>query len=102
VKLGLGLAGVELGLGDVGLGLGVTELGLGLGLAELGLGASGLGDWDEEVALALGEVSGECGPALWVRGSQPVSATMIADAAIAGQIRFGFTGKPPLSVRGPT
>ena len=74
-------------LGEPALG----EAGSGeLLLGEPTLGVSGPGDADEG-ALELGDVPGECGAALWVSGTQPVSTTMVEDTAIAGQIRFGFT-----------
>ena len=59
-------------------------------LGEPALGVSGPGDADEG-ALDLGDVTGECGAALWMSGAQPVSTTMVEDTAIAGQIPFGFT-----------
>jgi hypothetical protein len=85
-------------LGDGLLVLGSDELGLGeLGSGEPGLGDSELGDKDENagVALDLGDVPGECGAALWIGDPQPVSRMTVAETAITGQIRFGFTSKLP-------
>jgi hypothetical protein len=95
-ELGLGELGLgesELGLGDVSVALGpaVSELGLGDASAALGPGELDDGDGEAEVPLDPGKGHGECSGALWVSGSQPVSMTMVADTASAGQIRFSFT-----------
>jgi hypothetical protein len=68
------------------------------GEAVVGEPGSGDAELDEEdgkaavVPVAV-EVPGECGAAVLMNGLQPVSATMMADTAIANQIRFGFTSK---------
>jgi hypothetical protein len=88
------------GLAEVGLELGDELVVLGLG--EPGSDAPVLGeppledtgdDGKAVVVLDVAEVLGECGAALLMNGLQPVNATIIADTAIAGQIRFGFTSK---------
>ena len=93
----VGLA--EEGLGLVGLGSGDPVVGdpvVGdpvVGEPVVGepvVGDSELGDGEgkAEVAFGLGDVLGECGAALGMSGPQPASTTMVADIAIAGQIRF--------------
>ena len=109
--LGDGLAEVGLGLEDRVVLLGFGELGFGEpgsgepgsgepgsgepGSGEPVLGDSELGHGDSkaEMALGLAVVLGECGAALWMIGPQPVSATMVVDRTIAGQICFGSTSK---------
>ena len=93
----VGLA--EEGLGLVGLGSGDPVVGdpvVGDPVAgEPVVGDSELGDGEgkAEVAFGLGDVLGECGAALGMSGPQPASTTMVADIAIAGQIRFRFMDK---------
>jgi hypothetical protein len=84
----------EVGLAEVRLGL----VGLGFGEPVVGdpvVGDRELGDGygKAEVAFGLGDVFGECGVALGTSGPQPASTTMVADIAIAGQIRFRFMAK---------
>jgi hypothetical protein len=88
----VGLAEVRLGL--VGLGFGEPVVGDPV-VGDPVVGDRELGDGygKAELAFGLGDVFGECGVALGMSGPQPASTTMVADIAIAGQIRFRFMAK---------